>query len=466
MAILAMVLFFCVDEQQANQTMTAKVHIVSLGCPKNLVDSEVMAASLEEAAYTISSSPEDADLLVVNTCGFIQPAVEEAIDTILEMAEYKAQDPAKRLVVAGCLVQRYGSELVAELPEVDLFVGVDEIAEIGRLVSAPSGNSRLRYHVSPHFLMDVQTSRRLTDPPFQAYLKITEGCDNRCSYCLIPAIRGRLRSRAIDDVVAEAQRLEKAGVRELGLIAQDLTSYGRDRSDGASLEALLTALLENTTIPWIRLLYLYPSAVSHQLLELMSSEKRIVEYLDIPFQHVSDRILQQMNRRYGRNDLERLIDMICEILPECALRTSLIVGFPGETEEDFTALLTALESWQLDHVGVFQYQDEEGTKAHELADKVDPAEKEERYQRVMSLQAEISRRRCQRFVGQQVEVLVSGYSQETNLLLEGRTRHQAPEIDGKVYITEGMAARGEVVTVQIDEAHTYDLVGRIVEQPF
>ncbi len=440
------------------------MHLVSLGCAKNLVDSEVILAVLENEGYHVVEDPGQAYLLVVNTCGFIQPAVEEAVDEILRLAEYKKQNNEVMLVVCGCLVQRYGEELLGELPEVDIFIGINEIDIIGDLIrqKAVAKKPFLLAH-PPRFLMESQTPRRLSTPFFQAYLKITDGCDNHCTYCLIPFIRGELRSRPLDDLVAEAQRLAEGGVRELNLIAQDLTAYGNDLGGDVNLTALLRHLLVKTDIPWIRLLYLYPTSTDEELLALMAQEPRIVPYLDIPFQHVSDRVLQRMNRHYGQEDLEKLIEKIRRYLPDCALRSTLLVGFPGETEEDVEQLLDCLGRWRLDHVGVFQYQDEMGSAAYLLENKVDERSKEERYTRVMKTQAKISARNMQRFVGKVESVLVEGISPETDLLLEGRTRFQAPDIDGCVYIADGQAKPGDIVSVAVSEAHTYDLVGKIVK---
>ena len=441
------------------------MHLVSLGCAKNLVDSEVMLAVLENAGYTVVEDPGRAELLLVNTCGFIQPAVEEAVDTILQLAEYKEQNKNAILVVCGCLVQRYGEELLEELPEVDLFVGINEIADIADLINQKMVAGKPALHLQPPgFLMKSSTPRRLSTPFFQAYLKVTEGCDNRCTYCLIPSIRGDLRSRTIEDLVCEAQRLEQGGVRELCLIAQDLTAYGNDLPGDVSLPMLLEQLLRATDIPWFRLLYLYPTTTGDDLLALMAREARILPYLDIPFQHVSDHILRAMNRRYTLEDLDRLIINIRRYLPECALRSTLLVGFPGETEKDVSLLIDFLERWNLDHVGVFQYQDEPGCAAYLLANKVAPEEKKERYDRVMKIQAGISADNIKRLVGRVEPVLVEGVSSETELLLEGRTRFQAPDIDGCVYIADGRANPGDIVPVRITQAHTYDLVGEIIRE--
>ncbi|XOF32498.1 MAG: 30S ribosomal protein S12 methylthiotransferase RimO [Candidatus Electrothrix sp. YB6] len=445
-------------------TEQGKLHLTSLGCAKNLVDSEMMLGALELEGYTAVQNPAEADLLLINTCGFIRPAVEEAVEEILELAQYKEKDPGKKLVVTGCLVQRYGRDLQQELPEVDLFVGIDDEKNIVSLLSALSpDNSTLALHTPSRFLTNSSLPRRLATPFFRSYLKITEGCDNRCTYCMIPSIRGDLRSRPVQDLITEAKALEQAGVRELCLIAQDLTAYGDDLGRKDNLVVLLRQLLAATDIPWLRLLYLYPVSTTPELIRLMAEQPRILPYLDIPFQHISDRVLQRMGRRYGRRDLEELIAMIREILPDCALRTTMMVGFPGETEENVQELLTCLQAWQLDHVGVFPYEAEEGSAAADFPDQVAEEVKEERFARVMEQQAAISRQRLQQYVGRQEDVLVEGVSRETDLLLEGRTRYQAPDIDGCVYINEGTARPGDIVRIDITEAHIYDLVGGITE---
>lgn len=439
--------------------------MVSLGCPKNLVDSEVMLAALEQAGYRMVEEAEQASLVLINTCGFIQPAVEEAIDTVLTLAAVKEEHPEQLLVVTGCMVQRYGNALIDELPEVDLFVGLDDFYRIHELVN--SIRPEKRAVVNPGagtYLMDHTVARHLATPSYRSFLKITEGCSNRCAYCMIPSIRGPLRSRTIADLTAEAILLEQRGVRELSLIAQDLTAYGHDLEEPASLVQLLDSILDNTSIPWIRLLYAYPSGITDSLLQMMAGQPRILPYIDVPFQHASDRVLAAMNRHYRQATLDDLVQRIRSHVPDCAIRTTMLIGFPGETEEDVETLIDSLEKWELDHVGVFQYQDEEGSDAAELPAKVSDEEKESRYHRVMSTQAAISARRQQRFIGRVEPVLVEGVSSESDLLLEGRTRYQAPEIDGCVYITSGEVNPGDIVSVRITEAHTYDLVGEVLEK--
>ena len=438
--------------------------MVSLGCSKNLVDSEVMLGLLEKDGYVVTQGPEDANLLLVNTCGFIGSAVKEAIDEILELTRYKKDDPAKKLVVTGCLVQRYGTELEKELPEVDLFIGTNGFHTIvdqlyGKKVPVPLAHS---LEQTP-FLMDSSIPRKVSTPPHRAYMKITEGCINRCSYCLIPDIRGKLRSRTISDLTTEARRLDAEGVKELTLVAQDLLAYGLDLEKRTNLIVLLKQLLAETNIPWIRLLYLHPARVNKELLLLMAANTRLIPYLDIPFQHVSDHILRLMNRPYTQVKLIQLMETIRHILPLAALRTTMMVGFPGETEDDIAEMTDFLQEHHFDHLGVFAYANEEGCKAASLPDQIAEEIKEERLRKIMELQAGISFGALQKHVGAVEQVLVEGLSRESDLLLEGRTRYQAPDIDGCVYITRGTVEPGALVDVTITEAHTYDLVGELKE---
>jgi len=447
--------------------MEKNVFVVSLGCPKNLVDTEVMLGVLGRAGYRTCATPEEAQVILVNTCGFLQSAAEEAVDEILRLGAIKEEQPGTRLVVTGCLVQRYGEELRHELPEVDLFLGTESFMEIAiRLASLDADHRPAMAELTgPLFLMDSAMPRELSTPPHRAYLKITEGCSNACSYCMIPAIRGRLRSRALDDVVAEARRLEALGVKELTLIGQDLTAYGLDfGGQGPRLPQLLIRLLAETSIPWLRMLYLYPQRITDQLLALMAENSRLVPYLDIPLQHVSPRVLKAMNRPSSEGMIDSLMVRIRRILPRATIRTTFIVGFPGETEADVEMLEHFLTTYRLDHVGVFAYSNEEGSAAASLPDHCPEAVKESRLNRLMELQAGISLAKNQGLVGTIDQVLVEGVSSETDLLLEGRLRSQAPDIDGCVYINAGECAVGDIVDLRITEAHTYDLVGEIVEE--
>jgi ribosomal protein S12 methylthiotransferase len=445
--------------------MVKTFHLISLGCAKNLVDSEVMLGALAAHGWSLVEEPEEAAILTVNTCGFIQPAVEEAIAEILALAEVKASFPDKKLVVVGCLVERYRDQLAEEFPEVDLFVGTESAAEMGELFAdlLLQGRSS-RIHFRDRTLMTSRDNRIITTPSFRAWLKITEGCDNRCSYCMIPAIRGPLRSRAVADLVREAQRLEASGVKELSLIGQDITAYGRDLGSTGMLVVLLQALLENTSIPWLRLLYLYPSGIDASLIRLMAENERILPYLDLPIQHVSDRVLKKMNRHYRGNTVYEVINRLRRAIPDIALRTTLLVGFPGEKEEDIKELEDLLTTVRFDHVGVFAYADEEGSGSERMKGKVPENEREQRRDYLLRLQAEISAERLYRFVNTVQPVLIEGVSEETDLLLTGRTRFQAPEVDGCVYINEGTAVPGEIVAVSISEAQVYDLVGGIWEK--
>lgn len=438
-------------------------HMVSLGCAKNLVDSEVMLGLLQEGGWEMTADPEQATVLLVNTCGFIQPAVEEAIEVVLEMGAYKEADASKFLVVTGCLVQRYKASLQEELKEVDIFVGTEGVGDIVQLLDAlVEGVEQEKTFLPDRFLMDASYARTLSTPFFRSSVKITEGCDNRCTYCMIPSIRGDLRSRRIEDIVLELQRLEKDGVQEISLIAQDLTAYGNDLDSEINILTLLSAIVKQTSIPWIRLMYLYPSGVGDELLALMQSESRILPYMDIPFQHVSDAVLKKMHRRYSYVDLIQFIKKVRTAVPDIALRSTLLVGFPGETEEDVKKLEHFLEEYRLDHVGVFSYTNEEGALSEFYENQIAEELKEERRNRILTLQAGISEEILQKYVGRTIPVLVEGLSRETDLLLEGRTVYQAPDIDGCVLINDGVANPGDIVQVQITEAQIYDLVGGIV----
>lgn len=444
--------------------MADSFHLISLGCAKNLVDSEVMLGALAEEGFRLEPELENADHLIVNTCGFIQPAVEEAIAEVLDLVAVKEKYPEKKIIVVGCFVQRYRESLIEELPEVDLFVGTEGPTQLGALIRQLSAGELKEKIVLPStFLMDHKSPRVLSTPNHRGWLKITEGCDNRCSYCMIPSIRGRLRSRRRDDLMEEAKQLEGQGVRELSLIAQDSTAYGNDLQEEDNLNSLLEGLLEATTIPWLRILYLYPTGITDSLLDLIAANKRIVPYLDIPFQHVSDSVLRRMNRPYGYDDLLLLVKKIRAKIPDIALRTTFLVGFPGETEEDFLLIEKFMKEVQLDHVGVFPYANEEGAPSENFVDQVEEELKEARMNHLLQLQSEISSSVQKKYVGQTLDVLVHGVSEETELLLEGRTKYQAPEVDGCVYINDGMANPGDIVQVEITDSQVYDLVGGIVE---
>ncbi len=446
-----------------------KVHIVSLGCPKNLVDSEVMAGILAESGYLMTDRPDEADILLVNTCAFILPAREEAIAEILRLAAWKrgAGGTSKRLVVTGCLPQRYGPELAEALPEVDLFLGTAEVPNIGRrldgLISAPRRGIRRRSVVGrPTFLMNAGHKRLISTSAGSAYIKIADGCSNRCSYCMIPAIRGRARSRAIGDIVREAETLASRGIRELIVTAQDTTAYGLDRRDKPELSLLLRELATVRGISWIRLLYTYPSRLTPQLLRTIADEEKICPYLDIPIQHSDDAVLAAMHRRGDNALIRRAIADAREIVPGVALRTSLIVGFPGETPRRFENLLAFIREIRFDHLGVFPYSREEGTAAAALPARISEREKERRRDIIMEEQAQISREINAALIGTRQAVLVEGKGELPGYGRIGRCRRQAPEIDGVTHIRGGNPETGTIVACRIVDADDYDLFAEII----
>ncbi|MDI6789864.1 MAG: 30S ribosomal protein S12 methylthiotransferase RimO [Thermodesulfobacteriota bacterium] len=444
--------------------MPESVFITSLGCPKNLVDSEVMLGVLIAAGYEITSREKEAWVIIINTCAFIQPAVEESIETILALAENKKRGSLRYLVVTGCFPQRYGKKLIKLLPEVDAFIGTDGFQNIGEVLRSLKDGlvQPLSLPRSSCFIMDEYTPRRRTTPFYTAYLKIAEGCGHHCSFCLIPRLRGKLRSRPVDSVFAEASRLAGEGARELILVAQDTSAYGSDLGDGTGLTNLLKKLLTIPGLDWIRLLYLYPTAIDNELLELMASEPRICPYLDIPIQHISSRVLRLMRRPYDQDYIYALIEKIRRKLPEAALRTSLIAGFPGETGEEFQKLLRLVKEARFEHVGVFPYAAEDGTVAGRLPGQLPEKVKRERQKKILKAQQDISLAINRSRVGKIIPVLVEGLSDETELLLKGRAVFQAPDIDGQVYIASGQTEIGRIASVRITEAHPYDLVGEVV----
>ncbi len=439
-------------------------HLISLGCAKNLVDSEVMLGALSQAGFELCEEPSKALYLIVNTCGFIQPAVEEAIDEIMILLELKDDRPEIKVIVVGCLVERYRGKLVEELPEVDLFLGTEaphKIAEIIQQLGVDGSGEKL--YLPGRFLMSNDSPRVISTPFFRSWLKITEGCSNNCSYCMIPSIRGPLRSRAVDDLVNESLRLQEHGVKELSIIAQDTTAFGDDaNSHSENLVNLLSQLLGKTDIPWLRVLYLYPSGINSELLELMAANPRLLPYLDIPMQHVNTKVLKAMNRHYDARFLYELLLKIRSFIPDIALRTTFLVGFPGETEKDFLELVEFMQHARLDHVGVFTYANEEGCPAEHMTHQVPEKEKMRRRDHLLKIQMDVAKENLLKYVGKTVSVLVEGVSAETDLLLEGRMKYQAADVDGCVYINDGTANPGDIVQVKISESTVYDLVGGIV----
>ncbi len=438
------------------------VGMVSLGCPKNLVDGEVMLGRLQGAGYRLVADAREADVLVVNTCAFIDRAKQESVDAVLEMAREKERGGAKRLVVTGCLTQRYDAELRREIPEIDATLGTGQVEEIVRAASGEDTSLAEAAPGPPTWVYDHTAPRVLSTPPWLAYVKISEGCDYTCSFCIIPTLRGRHRSRNVEDVVAEVKALAARGVREVVLVAQDSTRYGLDHGVRDGLAYLLRRLGRVDGIRWIRVMYAYPSTLTDPILDAIASEERVVKYVDIPLQHASEPVLRRMKRPTGRGNLLGMIERIRDRVPGVAIRTSFIVGFPGETDEDFARLLRFVEDARFDNVGVFTFSDEEGTTSFDLPGRLPARVKEARRRKLMSLQKRLSARRNRARVGERVEVLVEGTHPDSDLLLRGRTAAQAPEIDGQVILNDGQAAPGTFVTAEVTEAHPYDLVARVV----
>lgn len=486
-----------------------KVGFVSLGCPKNLVDSEVMMGMLETGGARITPRAEEADVIVVNTCSFIDTAKQESVNTILEMAAHKTSGKAKKLVVAGCLVERYRDEIQKNIPEVDAVVGTGELEHIlsavglsspiaGQETSSPfvilnsssasqalksgmparaeglareqSGRfSRSEWEGAiadlPNYLYNENTPRVLATPKASAYIKIAEGCDHPCGFCIIPQLRGKFRSRHFESVVAEAERLARAGVREITLIGQDTTCYGEDLGLKDGLAQLLERLAKIPELRWVRFLYAYPNKITGKLLETIAAHEKICSYIDVPLQHASGAVLKSMKRGAHAEIFLKSIEKMRRTIPNLTLRTSFIVGFPGETDQDFEDLCSFVKAVEFDWLGVFSYSDEEGSAAYHLADKVPHRTIEARRRKLMQIQKAISKRNKRKLVGRQFDVLALGPSEETELLWEGRTEMHAPEIDGKLFINDfgphEEVAAGEFYRCEITEAHEYDLVARI-----
>ncbi|NLC70946.1 MAG: 30S ribosomal protein S12 methylthiotransferase RimO [Desulfuromonadaceae bacterium] len=443
----------------------SKVCLISLGCPKNLVDSEIMLGHLAKDRYEIVTDEKQAEIIIVNTCAFIKEAKEESVEAILEAAGQKITGRCRLLVVCGCLPQRYVEELARELPEVDLFFGTGEVPRIAELLeAAEKGEKRVIEIGEPSFLYDHTTPRAKSSPFYSAYVKISEGCVNNCSYCVIPKLRGTLRSREISSVVEEVRGLVAGGVREINLIAQDITAFGLDRGKG-TLPDLLRELVQIDELRWLRLLYAHPAGVTDELIELIAEEERICKYFDIPLQHINDDILQRMNRKVGTSRIRELIATLRRRIPEITLRTSFIVGFPGESDEQFTQLLHFVQEGLFDRVGVFRFSREEGTPAAEFPDQVPARTSKIRFEKLMKAQKRVSFQKNRALVGRIEPVLIEGVSEETDLLLRGRSIRQAPDVDGQVYITAGHAAVGDIVPLRITDSSDYDLIGEIVEAP-
>ncbi|MCB9639269.1 MAG: 30S ribosomal protein S12 methylthiotransferase RimO [Myxococcales bacterium] len=443
-----------------------KLYFVSLGCPKNRVDSEMMLGMAGESGYELVEDAESADLLVVNTCSFIEQARQESVDVILDLAELRTQHADKKLVVAGCLSQRYPDQLKDELPEVDHFLGTGQINRFQEILQTEA--PRDLADGAPGWLYTHNSPRLQSTPFYTAYVKIAEGCDRTCSFCAIPSFRGKQKSRPIEDIVEEVRQLCARGVKEINLIAQELNGYGRDLPKSPSgqrieLADLLEALEQVEPGPfWIRLLYMYPHGFSDRLIGAIANSKRVVPYIDMPLQHASDAVLRKMRRAGNGQDIRNLLDKLRGAVPGITLRTTFLVGFPGETEEDFQQLYDFIQEQRFDRVGIFAFSREEGTASHDLPDQVDPEIAEERRRILYELQTEISKENLDRYLGRTIEVLVEGISEESELLLEGRFAGQAPDIDGTIYINDGQAMPGDIVQVEVEQTGDHDLVGGIV----
>lgn len=441
-----------------------KLALISLGCSKNLVDSEHYLGILSKRkGMELTSELSEADIVIVNTCGFIGDAKEESIETILEVSEFKETGNLKKLIVAGCLAQKYSEEILKELPEVDAVIGTGDIDKIEKVVDEILENKKVVETKNMTFLANANTERVLTTASHTAYLKISEGCNRACTYCIIPQMRGRLRSRSIEDIVEEAKRLVASGVREINLLAQETTEYGIDLYGDKKLAALIKELCKIEGLKWLRTYYMHPEYVTDELIEVMKSEEKICKYFDVPIQHVSDNILRNMARAKSGEQVKDVLNRIRKAIPEATIRTTLIVGFPGETEKNFQELMDYVREFEFDYAGVFKYSREEDTVAYNLPNQVPEEIKEKRYAELVNLQSEIAERKNRRLLGEEIEVMIDGVSSESEYLLEGRTRGQALEIDGKVLTTDGTAKPGEIVKVKFEQNFEYDFVGPIVE---
>lgn len=435
-----------------------KIGMVSLGCPKNLVDSEVMLGLIREKKLEITNNPEEADIIIVNTCGFIESAKEESINTVLQMAEYKQTGSCKYLIMTGCLGQRYADELFESMPEIDAIVGTDSFTDISWVIEQVMAGKRLK-HLEKLTSQNISLPpRMLTTPEYMAYLKIAEGCDNCCSYCIIPQLRGPYTSRPYDEVLAEAKALAASGIKELIVVAQDTTRYGEDTTGKLLLPQLLRDLNALEGIQWIRVMYLYPNNFTDELIDAFASLDKVCKYIDIPLQHASDRLLDSMNRYDTRAQVEKLLHKLRTRVKDITIRTTFIVGFPGETDEDFAELKDFVEQQRFENAGVFQYSQEEGTVAGAMENQIAPEIKENRYHELMALQAEISEEIHQEREGVELDVLVEGFDEDN--LAYGRSTHEAPDIDGTIFIENaGNLQIGDMVRVRISQGFTYEMVG-------
>ena len=440
-------------------TKKIKVGFVSLGCPKNQLDTEVMLHELYSAGYEIVSEEIEADVIVINTCGFIESAKQEAIDNILDIAWLKENRELKAIIVTGCLAERYRDEIFTQFSEVDAVLGVGSIHNIAAAVEAVTKGEKYSSYEDKN-TVKLGGERIITTPEYYAYLKIAEGCDNRCSYCAIPDIRGVFRSRPMEDIVAEAKTLEEIGVKELVIVAQDTTRYGLDIYGEYKLAELLTRISEATSIPWIRVLYCYPDKITDELVDVLATNERVLKYIDLPIQHISDNMLRAMNRHGDGKMIREVVKKLRRRVPGIVIRTTVIVGFPGESDEDFTELCEFAKEARFDRLGAFTFSREEGTAAYDMDDQIDEQTKQDRYDIIMRTQGEITEEQNSSMIGRVLEVLCEAYDPVAEAYY-GRSAADAPEIDGKVYFNapKGSVTDGEFVKVKITEAVDYDLVG-------
>ena len=439
-----------------------KISFITLGCEKNLVDTEIMMGLVEKENYKITDNKKDADVIVINTCGFIDASKEESVNTILEINDYKQEGQLKSLIVTGCLSQRYKEELMNEIPEIDGLMGTNDFDKIVSLIEESLQGKKPIYMGNPIYSYEEAVPRKRSTPFYQAYIKIAEGCDNNCTFCVIPSIRGKFRSRGIPSIITEAKDLVEQGVKEISLIAQDTTFYGMDKYGKIMLPELIRQLSQIEGLQWIRLHYLYPGYFTEELMEEIANNDKVCKYIDMPLQHSEDHILKKMLRPGRQVDIRKLVENIRSKIPDVALRTSIIVGFPGETESDFEQLLQFVQDIKFDRLGVFTYSEEEGSPAARLPEQVPQEIKEKRSNQLMEVQREIAKEKNALFVGQILEVLIEKYDEENNVFI-GRTQYDAPEIDGEVFVTNTTGIIGDIIKVRITHSYDFDLVGEGVD---
>ena len=443
-----------------------QIYLETLGCAKNRVDSEIMLANLINNGYELTPNPESAEVIIVNTCAFLTEASEESINRILDLSDFKSEGKCQKLIATGCLSQRYKNSLEENIPELDGMLGSNGFERISELVNSmyeDRERPKLNLQKKPHYKQFEEQARLLTTPHHFAYLKVSEGCSNMCSFCNIPSLRGNFSSRSVNSITGEISNLIKMGVKEINLISQDTSSYAKDFNNHVGLGSLLKSISKLEGDFWIRLFYCYPNTFDAETLAIIANDRRYCHYIDMPFQHINDDVLKKMNRKINRKNIEAKIFEINESLPDVALRTTFIVGFPTETEDNFEELLEFVTEGHFQHVGVFVYSHEDNIRSAKWGDPVPNKLKHERRKRLMEAQQKVSRLRNNAYIGRKVKVLVDGISDESDLLLQGRSEFQGPDVDGLVYINEGVTRPGTFANVEITEAHTYDLIGRIIK---